>query len=83
MPTGPREGFGTCCSHQPVAISHELTLAHEGERQRRAAVFHNPEDRPMIIDLGIAMRVGRKQRSSPSIWRLTSSEVQLTALAHG
>ena len=44
-------------SHQPVAISHELTLAHEGERQRRAAVFHNPEDRPMIIDLGIAMRV--------------------------
>jgi len=27
----------------------------------------------MIMDLGIAMRVGRKQRSSPSIWWLTSS----------
>jgi hypothetical protein len=34
-----------------------MTLAHEGERKLRAAVFHNPEDRPMIIDLGIAMRV--------------------------
>ena len=32
MRTVPREGFATCCSHQPVAISHELTLAHEGER---------------------------------------------------
>ncbi len=83
-PDRPTGGLRDLRSHQPVAISHELTLAHEGERQRRAARFPQPrrspdDHRPRHRDES----VGRKQRSSPSIWRLTSSEVQLTALAHG
>jgi hypothetical protein len=67
MATAPTVAYSSC--------GRRSAVGPRSFAPRRSLDDHRPRHRDESV--------GRKQRSSPSIWRLTSSEVQLTALAHG